>query len=155
MEAIIKTIILSILPVSELRGGIPYAIYSGMNPFAAFWISVLANIVVVPIVFLFLDYLHCYLLKIRFYEKTFNSFLERTRKRTHRLVERYGYFGLAIFVAIPFPITGAWTGTFAAWFFGMKRKKSFLAIALGVIIAGIIVTTVSYFGINALRLFVA
>ena len=155
MNSVIETIILSILPVSELRGGIPYAIYSGINPIAAFLISVLANIIVVPVVFLFLDYIHCHLLKIRLYERTFNTFLERTRKKTHRLIEKYGYLGLAIFVAIPLPATGAWTGTLAAWFFGMKRDKSFLAVALGVVTAGIIVTAVVYFGISALRLFLA
>jgi len=149
--SILKTIILSIAPVSELRGGIPYALYSGMDPFGAFFIAVIANILIVPFIFLFLDYLHNYFLKIELYRRSFDKFINRTRRKTHDLIERYGYIGLAIFVAIPLPATGAWTGTLAAWFFGMNKRKSFFAISLGVIVAGIIVTIISYFGITVLK----
>ncbi len=69
-------------------------------------------------------------------------------------VDKYGYWGLALFVAIPLPITGAYTGTLGAWVLGMDPKKTFLAVALGALIAGIIVTVVVSLGIEAFSLFV-
>lgn len=154
MNPLLQSIMLSLLPIAELRGGIPLAIYKGIHPALAFAVCVAANIVVIPLVYLFLDFLHHHFLAWRWYKKVFDHFLERARQRTHRYVERYGYWGLAVFVAIPLPMTGAYTGTLAAWFFGMNRKKAFLAIAAGVVIAGIIVTTVLVGGVKALDIFV-
>lgn len=153
MNPLLWSVLLSLAPVSELRGGIPYAVYNGVNPFLAYAVCVLVNFLVAPLLFLFFDYLHHHLLHINCYRRTFEHFLEKTRRRTHRKIEKYGYLGLTIFVAIPLPVTGAWTGALAAWFFGMKKKKSILAIALGVAIAGVIVTAVSFFGIEALKFF--
>ena len=78
----------------------------------------------------------------------------RIRRKLHKKVEKYGYFGLTLFVAVPLPITGAWTGTLGAWFFGMDKLKSTLAILLGVLIAGIIVTIVTLVGGNGLSIFI-
>ena len=69
------------------------------------------------------------------------------------MVERYGYLGIMLFVAIPLPITGAWTGTLGAWILGMDRRKSILAVAAGVVIAGVIVSLVVGLGIGALSIF--
>lgn len=154
MNPLLWAMLLSIAPVSELRGGIPYLAYNNFSPFFAFAVCVLINFLVVPIFFFFLEFIHHRLLHIRAYKMTFDHFLEKARRKTHKKIEKYGYLGLAIFVAIPLPVTGAWTGTLAAWFFGMEKKKAFLSIALGVIIAGIIVTLVSYLGIGALRIFI-
>ncbi len=93
-------------------------------------------------------------MKLTLYRKTFDYFLERTRKKVGPKVERYGYLGLTLFVAIPLPITGAYTGTLGAWFFEMKKGKSFSAIILGVIIAGMIVSVVSVFGIHIFDIFI-
>lgn len=154
MNAIVEAIVLSMLPISELRGGIPVAIYGGINPLLAFVICVAANVVVVPIIYLFLEHVNGALMNIDLYKRTFEKFLEHARKRAHKLVERYGYAGLIILAAIPLPGGGAWTSVLAAWFFGMERKKSFLSIFLGVAIAGVIVTTVVVFGISVLRIFI-
>ena len=151
MSVILQTILLSLAPISELRGGIPFALFNGVHPVLAYVVAVLANILVVPLLFFFLTFLHQYFLFIPLYKRVFNRFLERTRRKLHAKVERYGYFGLTLFVAIPLPVTGAWTGTIGAWFFGMDKVKSFFAILLGVLIAGIIVTAIYFTGGGLLR----
>src|SRR3989344_8094281 len=144
MEILIKAIILSMLPISELRGGIPLAISYGVNPLFAFIVCVLANILVIPIMFLFLDTLHKLLLKINFYRKCFDFYIEKSRKKLEKYIgTKTEFWFILIFTGIPLPITGAYTATVLSWFFGLKRLKAFLAIALGVIIAGIIVTLTS------------
>jgi len=153
MIPLLWAILLSLLPILELRGGIPFAISQGVDPLGALIFCVIANIIVVPIIFLFLDYLHKYLLKIRPYERTFNVFLKRLRKRKKKVEKNYqlyGFIALTLFVAIPLPITGAWTGTLIAWLLNLNKGKSFIAIALGVIIAGIIVTLIATGVINVL-----
>jgi uncharacterized membrane protein len=69
-------------------------------------------------------------------------------------VEKWGWLGIAVFVAIPLPITGAWTGTIGAWVLGVSKKRTMIAVTLGVIIAGVIVTAVVIIGIEALNLFI-
>ncbi len=150
MSAIINAILLSLAPIAELRGGIPLALASGIDPVTAYLACVAANILIIPIVFLFLGTLHNLFMKIPVYKKRFDRFLEKTHKKTHKKVEKFGYIGLTIFVMIPLPITGAYTGTLAAWLFGMNKTRSFFSIALGVIIAGIIVTAAYLTGAQAL-----
>lgn len=143
MNPLLTGILLSLAPVSELRGGIPFAIFHGINIWAAFVFCVIANIIVIPVLFLFLDCLHHRLIKYTFYKKTFDVFLGRIRKRKIKVEKNYetwGILALTIFVACPLPITGVWTGTIIAWLLGLKRGKSYLAIILGAIIAGLIVT---------------
>lgn len=112
------------------------------------------NILIIPLIFLFLDYINNILLKIKPYKLFFNHIIKSTRRKTEEKIEKYGYLGLALFVAVPLPVTGAYTGTLAAWLFGMNRRKSFLSIALGVIIASVIVMIVSSLGIKALSIFI-
>lgn len=144
MDGLIKGIVLSLLPISELRGGIPVAVASGVEWVTAFVACVIANILVIFPVFFFLDYVHKYLMRIRIYEKIFTSYLDRIRKRVEvKLKEHtWEYWVLFLFVAIPLPSTGAYTGCLVSWFFEMDRKKSFITIALGVLVAGVIVTSV-------------
>jgi uncharacterized membrane protein len=154
MLEILQVIFVSMLPFFELRGGIPLAFGLGMDPLVAFVVGVLANIAIVPVIFFFLDYLHKHLMGIRPYARVFNHFLEKVRVRAEKKIGRWGYLGLTLLVAIPLPVTGAYTGTLAAWFFELERKKSMLAIALGVVIAGIIVTLVMLTGASAFGIFV-
>ena len=145
MNPLLEGMLLSLLPVAELRGGIPYAVALGINPIAAFIFCTLANILVTPICFLFLETLNKLLLKMRWYKKFFDFYIKSIRKRkakVEKLYETYGMIALTIFVAIPLPLTGAWTGSLIAWLLGLKKSRSFLAISLGVIIAGIIVTLI-------------
>lgn len=146
--------LLSLLPISELRGAIPYAIAKEMPWFVAYFYCVILNALVCPLLYLFLSTLHRLLLKIKVYENLIGKFIERARVKIKAKVDRFGYLGVMIFVAIPLPITGAYTGTLGAWILGLDAKKTFLAVAAGVIIAGVIVTVISVFGIQAVSFFI-
>lgn len=146
MNQLVLAIILSILPISELRGGLPvaisYALKNNVSIFPIFLIIILTNVLVIFLVFFFLDYLHKGFLKFSWYKKVFSFFLERTRKKADKVEAKLGVFGflaLASFVAVPLPVTGAWTGCLIAWILGLDRKKSIFFISLGVLIAGLIV----------------
>jgi uncharacterized membrane protein len=146
-------ILLAIAPISELRGAIPFSLANGMSLPVAFLICVAANALVGPLAWLFLSTLHRLLSRWKPYASLFDRIVERARRKVHAAVERYGYWGLAVFVAIPLPFTGAWSGTLGAWVLGMEVRKSLLAVAAGVLVAGIVVTAVAYFGIQALSFF--
>ena len=112
----------------------------------AFVFCVLVNILIIPFIFLFLDYLHTHLMKIKLYEKTFSIFLKKIRNRKKKIekdYQTYGIIALTLFVAVPLPVSGAWTGSLIAWLLDLKRWRSFLAISLGVVIAGILITLAS------------
>lgn len=140
-----------------MRGGIPFALFNGFHFIPAYLMCVAINALVAPLLFLFLGTLNNLLLKWGLYKRFFDKVIERARKKVKQKVEKYGYWGLSIFVAIPLPITGAYTGALGAWILGMERKKSIMAITIGVMIAGIIVTTVFFLvkllGIEFLKIF--
>ena len=144
-------ILLSILPIAELRGGIPYAIANDMNPFVAYFVCVGANILAFPIIFFFLEFLHPQFMKVKLYQNIFDKFILKTRKKVEEKITKYGFWGLMVFVMIPLPVTGAYTGSFAAWLFNIPKKKAFLSVLLGVIISGLIVTTIMLTGIEAFQ----
>jgi uncharacterized membrane protein len=144
-------ILLSILPIAELRGGIPYAIANDINPFVAYFVCVGANILAFPIVFLFLEFFHPMFMKVNIYKNLFDKFIIKTRKKVENKIDKYGFWGLMIFVMIPLPVTGAYTGSFAAWLFNIPKKKAFISVLLGVMISGMIVTTIMLTGIEALQ----
>ena len=158
------TAVLSFMPISELRGAIPFAIAKGIPWYWAFLFSVVLNALVAPACWLFLATLHKLLYGtspekgIRWYKKFFDRFIERARKKLSGSIEKWGWLGIAIFVAIPLPMTGAWTGTLGAWVLGVSKKRTMLAVILGVFIAGVVVTSVYFLvvlhGIKALNLFI-
>jgi len=143
----ILTFFLSMLPISELRGGLPFALSQGLSPLKAYLISVAGNILPVFPLLLLLRRLFIFFGRYNITEKTLNWTLARARKRED-LVRRYGFGGLILLVAIPLPITGAWTGTLVSFLLSMKIRHSFLAICIGVGIAGIIVHGLSLGGIG-------
>jgi uncharacterized membrane protein len=105
---------------------------------------VLANILIIPVIFLFLDHLHKYFIKFRAYRKFFEFNIRRSKRKIEKHVgTKWQFIALFLLVAIPLPFTGGYTGAFLAWFFRLKRRKSYLAIFLGIITAGIIVTLAS------------
>jgi uncharacterized membrane protein len=143
---ILKIIGIAASPISELRGAIPIAV--GVYDFPwyyAFIFGIIGNLIPVPFILLFLDYIIPVLCKIPLLDRLVQWFLARTRRRG-KIVERFERIGLALFVAIPLPITGAWTGSILAVLLGLKFRQSFLSIACGVIIAGIIVTSATVLG---------
>ena len=140
-------LITSALPILELRGGIPVAMAMLDFPcYYAFLLGVVGNLLPVPFILLFLDYVTRLLSKVRFFERILNWLFERTRRRG-KIIQKYERIGLVLFVAIPLPVTGAWTGSLAAVIFGLRFKHAFLCIFIGVLIAGVIVTCLSYFGL--------
>jgi len=145
---------LSFLPISELRGAIPFAIANQVPWYAAYAAAVSLNALVAPVCWVFLSTLHKLFLKMDWYKRFFERFIERARSKLTGKVERWGWLGVAVFVAIPLPLTGAWTGTLGAWVLGLSRRKTMLAVVLGVLTSGAIVTLVVMLGIGALGLFV-
>lgn len=144
-------IIVSALPVSELRGAIPLALSFGMPLARAFWLSVLGNcIIIAPALFLFEPGTRA-LRKFKICSRFFNWVFQRT-KRNSNAIQKYEALGLAIFVAIPLPMTGAWSGVIAASLFKIRFRYAFLAIAAGVICAGLIVSALCALGISGYRL---
>ena len=149
----LAVMIMGALPITELRGSIPVAmgIY-GMGPTEAYFLSVLGNLIPVIPLLLFLDPVSKYLRRYRFFDSFFTWLFSRTRRNNSESFEKYGLLALTVFVAIPLPATGAWTGCAAAFVFGIKFKHSFPAIAAGVMIAGIIVTAVTMTGMGLAEL---
>lgn len=151
---LILSALLSLAPISELRGAIPYAVATGMPLLlAALWCFAW-NALAGPIAFIFLGTAHKLFYRWAPYARFFDRFVEKARAKVHKEVEKYGYWGIAVFVGIPLPMTGAWTGALGAWILGMDRKKSMLAIAAGVLMAAVIVTLVVGLGVGALSFLV-
>jgi uncharacterized membrane protein len=132
-------ILTAALPVSELRGAIPLGISLGEGVLKTFCLAVLGNILPVAPLLVLLKPVSERLRYISFFRKFFNWLFERTRRKSG-LVQKYEAIGLILFVAIPLPVTGAWTGSVAASLFNLKFRLAFPAIIIGVVIAGIIVT---------------
>jgi uncharacterized membrane protein len=154
MNPLLYSCLLSLLPISELRGGIPYALAHDIGVIPAFSACVVSNILVVPILYLFLETLHKPLYRLKPYRFLFDKWVNRTRKKAEEKIGKYGYWGVMLFVAIPLPVTGAYTGTLAAWLLNLEKKKAVWYLALGVVLAGIIVTLVSITGIGIFRIFI-
>jgi uncharacterized membrane protein len=159
LETVLWTSLLALLPISELRGAIPFAIAREIPWYFAYPFAAFLNALVAPLCWLFLSSLHKLFLRLaerRFfswYKKLFNRFVERARNKLHKNLEKWGWLGLALFVAIPLPVTGAWTGTLGAWVLGLSKKRTLAAVITGVIVAGAIVTAVTMLGIKTLSLF--
>lgn len=139
-------LIISALPIFELRGALPVAINLFHFPwYYALLLAIIGNLLPVPVILVFLDAISRYLSKVGFFDRFLRRLFERTKKRGE-VIERYERIGLALFVAIPLPLTGAWTGSLAAVLFGLKFKHAMLSIFIGILIAGIIVTCLSLLG---------
>jgi uncharacterized membrane protein len=137
----------SMLPVIELRGALPLAInVFGVSWPKAFLIAYIGNLIPAPIILWLLGPVVNLLSKIGIFRRFFTWLFERTRKKSSKMIEKYEEIGLMAFVAIPLPGTGAWTGALIAFLFGLDYRKSLLIIAIGVLIAGVIVTSLCLLG---------
>jgi len=140
-------LIISMLPIVELRGAIPIGInLFGLNPIFTFFLSVFGNMLPIIPILLLLKPISNYLMRFKIWNRFFTWLFERTQKKISGDIEKYKSLGLCVFVAIPLPATGAWTGAVAGFIFGFKFWNALLAILLGVVIAGIIVTVLSVLG---------
>lgn len=142
--------IVGALPISELRGAIPLALSFGMPMGKAFWLSVLGNIIpIIPVLFL-LEPVSNRLRKFKLWARFFDWLFERTKNKA-QTVQKYEALGLAIFVAIPLPMTGAYSGAIAASLFKIRFRYAFVAIVAGVFAAGAIVLTLCILGIISIK----
>ena len=140
-------LLIATLPLFELRGAIPVAINMLHFPwYYALPLAIAGNLIPVPFILLLLKVTSRLLSRVPALQRLLTWFFERTRRRGG-VIERYKRIGLVLFVAIPLPVTGAWTGSLAAVLFGLKFRYAFLSILIGVIIAGGIVTGLSLLGL--------
>jgi uncharacterized membrane protein len=143
------TALLSFLPISELRGAIPFAVANGVPWYWAYPFAAGFNALVAPVCWIFLSTAHKLFLKMPWYQRFFDRFVERARAKLHGGVEKWGWLGVAAFVAVPLPMTGAWTGVLGAWVLGLSKRRTLPAVILGVAVAGAIVTAVVVLGVRA------
>ena len=137
--------IISMLPIWELRGGLIAASLLKLPPLESYIIAIVGNVIPVPFILLLINKILRAMEKSRF--KLFNkihSFLHKKIMKNKDSIEKYGFWGLVIFVGIPLPGTGAWTGAIIAAFLEMDRKKAFLGILLGMLMASIIMMIISF-----------
>lgn len=138
----IATAIIAALPIAELRGAIPVAltVYNMSVPSTLFW-SILGNMIPVYFILILLERVSVWLrARSKKADEFFTWLFDRTQRKLEKSVQQYGWWALAIFVAIPLPATGAWSGAVAAFVFGFPKKKAFFSILVGVVMAAIIVT---------------
>ena len=135
--------IISMLPLLELRGGLLAASLLKVDFLPGYVISIIGNTLPIPIVLLFLNKVLDFLKKFSVTEKFVNKIVNKILSKKDK-IEKYGYIGLMLFVGIPLPGTGAWTGAGLAVLLNMDKKKSFIYIMLGVILASIIMSVISY-----------
>lgn len=140
----VMTMLVSMVPVVELRGGIPYGVASGLPVWLAYIAAVLGNLIPVPFIVVYIRRVFKW---IRRHIPKLNHLLDRLEKKAHlkgATMQKYQYLGLAIFIAIPLPGTGAWTGALAAAFLDMRLKHAFPAAVLGVAVAGFLISVLIY-----------
>jgi len=142
------TIIIAASPIIELRGAIPIAMgIFYFSWFKAFILSFLGNILIIIPFIWFLEKFSDFLMeKSKLFKKLFNWIFERTRVKIEPTFKKYSRWALVIFVAIPLPMTGAWTGSIAAFLLGINKKEAFFLISFGVFIAGCLVTVFTLMG---------
>lgn len=144
MKDILLAFLVAMVPVVELRGAIPFGVVRGLNLWTAIIASVLGNLVPVPFIILFIRRIFAWM---RAHMPKLDGLVTRMEKKAEKnraAVEKYAFWGLAILVAIPLPGTGAWTGALVAAMMEMRLKRAFPAIVIGVVIAGVIVSVVTY-----------
>ena len=142
----------AMIPVLELRGAIPLGMFLKMPWWQSYLFAVLGNMLPVPFVLLFITKLIAWMQKsrVKFLNK-FGNWLVKKAEKNRGKIEKYSFFGVCLFVAIPLPVTGAWTGSLVAATIGMKFWKALLSCFLGVLIAGVIVTLIAYGSVAALQ----
>jgi uncharacterized membrane protein len=137
----LMTLIAAFLPISEVRGAIPLAVgVYGYSPAEAYLISVFGNLLPVIPLLLFLGPVSEYLRRFEIGDRFFTWLFARTRRKCLQDHKNFGLTALAIFVATPLPMTGAWTGCALAFLLGFRFWPAFAAIATGILLAGAVVT---------------
>ncbi len=142
------TMLVSMVPIVELRGGLPFGVALGLPYGLAFPAAVLGNIIPAPFIIVYIRRIFQFL---RRHFPRLNGFVDRMERKAHdkgEKVKRYEALGLWLFVAIPLPGTGAWTGSLAAAFLNIRLKNALPAVILGVLTAGCIMLALTHVGVN-------
>ncbi|MBE6139926.1 MAG: small multi-drug export protein [Firmicutes bacterium] len=134
---------ISMMPILELRGGMIAACLMGLNPYVSLIVCILGNIIPIPLILWFIKPVFDWFKKKKFLEK-FAIWCEKHAEKKQGKIDQLKYYGLFIFVAVPLPTTGAWTGSLIASLLNLDQKKSLIAIICGVIAAGLIMLFVSF-----------
>ncbi len=155
MNDILMLILLTLAPFLELRASIPYGIFTtDIHWSIVFLICVVVNILLAPILYFLIDkFIHIFL-KVKIIDKYYQKYVEKTQKKIRSVVEKYGELGVAIFIGIPLPGSGVYSGALGSYILGLSFKKFMIASVLGVLIAGIIVLVISLTGAEALSMFI-
>ncbi len=143
------TVLVSMIPVIELRGGIPFGVGVGLPVWLAYLAAIIGNMLPVPFIVVYIRRIFQWM---RRHLPRLNHLVTRLEQKAHlkgRMVTKYKYLGLAIFVAIPLPGTGAWTGALAAAFLDMPLRKALPSIFAGVLVAGVAISILT-FGVASL-----
>lgn len=141
---LLMTFLISMVPIIELRGALPIATAHGLDWQIAIPVAIIGNLIPIPFIIVFIKRIFAWIRKVFPKLNSFVDKLENRAKEKSDIIEKGVFWGLFLFVAIPLPGTGAWTGALIAAMLDMKLKRAFPAIALGVVTAGIIVAFVSY-----------
>jgi uncharacterized membrane protein len=148
-------ILITLIPTLELRASIPFGILKGGMPWWTVMVVCLStNIVLGPLVYLCLDRVVFLALKVDWLHRWYDRTVTRTRKKIQKSVDRYGELGVAMFIGIPLPGTGSYTGALGAYVIGLGYRKFIVANIIGVLVAGGIVTAVVLSGMEAFRVFI-
>lgn len=151
----IFTMLVSMIPIVELRGGLPFGVALGLPYPAAFAASVIGNVLPAPFIVVYIRRIFQWM---RRRLPRFNGVVDKLENKAHlkgNKVNKYKYLGLFLFVGIPLPGTGAWTGSLAAAFLDMPLRKALPSIIAGVLLAGCIMTGLTYLGVNLFTAVVA
>ncbi len=139
----LTVLIISMIPVIELRGAIPAGMGMGLTPIYAAVLAFIGSMIPVPFILLLITPIFNYLKTTKLFSKFVHRITAKTMKGTSNKVEKYGFWGIALFVAIPLPGTGVWTGSLGAVLLGIPFKKAFLAVLTGDFLMAIIVLLIS------------
>lgn len=139
IQDIIITILWSLSPFGEAKVGIPYGILSGLNIYLVFVIAFAANVLVFPMMLLFLHKINRYLLQWNFYKRSAIWVARRAKGGSEQKIQKYGFWGLLFFVMLPIPGTGVYAGSIASYLFNIERRKAFYANMIGIFFSSLIV----------------
>lgn len=143
LSEVLTAMLWSISPLGEAKVGIPYAIFNGVNIYLALLVCFVANVLVFPVMSFFLDYVNRHFLRWRFYKKSAIFVARRAKTGAGSSVQRFGFWGILIFVMIPIPGTGVYAGSIASYLFRIEKKRAFWANTIGIFLSCIMVWTMS------------
>ncbi|MCQ9207903.1 MAG: small multi-drug export protein [Omnitrophica bacterium] len=165
MLKILALVLVTFIPALELRASIPLGILSGkaeifgltlqgfgLNFILVFIVCIISNIILGILVYFFLDKFVKHLMKFKLFAKYYARKVKKTQRKIEPYIKKYGTFGMSLFIGLPLPGSGSYTGALGAYLIGLGYKKFIIANIVGVVIAGILVTVLTLTGVNLLKL---